>query len=34
MLEQDIDGKTYVLVPKEDWGKMWEIFDMIMELGE
>ena len=34
MLEQEIDGVTHVLVPKEMWGKMWEVFDRIDKLGE
>ena len=29
MLEQEIDGVTHVLVPKEMWDKMWEVFDRI-----
>ena len=34
MLEQEIDGVTHVLVPKEMWDKMWEVFDRIDKLGE
>ena len=34
MLEQEINGETHVLVPKEMWEKMWEVFDKISEMGE
>ena len=34
MLEQEIDGVTHVLVPKEMWDRMWEVFDRIDKLGE
>ena len=27
MKEQDVDGVTHVLVPKEVWEKMWELID-------
>ena len=34
MLEQEIDGKTHVLVPKEEWEKIWDVLDRISELGD
>lgn len=34
MLEQEIDGVPHVLVPKEEWDKIWEVFDRISEMGE
>ena len=33
MMEQEIDGKIHVVVPKEMWEKMWKIFDRIDQLG-
>lgn len=34
MLEQEIDGVTHVLVPKDMWDEMWDVFDKIGKLGE
>ncbi len=34
MLEQDVDGVPHVLVPKEMWDKIWDVFDRIEEMGE
>ena len=34
MLEQEIDGEPYVLVPKEAWNKIEEVFDRIEKIGE
>ena len=34
MLEQEINGVTHVLVPKEMWDKMWDVFERIDRLGE
>ena len=34
MLEQEINGVTHVLVPKEMWDEIWEVFDRIDKLGE
>ena len=34
MLEQEINGVPHVLVPKDEWDKIWEVFDRISELGE
>ena len=34
MIEQEIDGFTHVVVPKEMWEKMWEVFERIDKLGE
>lgn len=34
MLEQDVDGVPHVLVPKEMWDKIWDVFDRIEEIGE
>lgn len=34
MLEQEIDGVTHVIVPKEMWDEMWDVFDRISKLGE
>ena len=32
MIEKEIDGVTYVVVPKELWDRMWEILDRIDEI--
>ena len=29
MIEKEIDGVTYVVVPKKLWDRMWEILDRI-----
>ena len=34
MLEQDINGVPHVLVPKEDWDKIWELLDKFEKIGE
>ena len=34
MIETEIDGKPHVIVPKEMWDKMWNVFDRIDKLGE
>lgn len=34
MLEQEIDGKVHVLVPKDAWDKIWEVFEKIEKTGE
>lgn len=34
MLEQDVDGVPHVLVPKEMWDRIWDVFDKIEEMGE
>lgn len=34
MLEQDVNGVPHVLVPKEEWDRIWEVFDRISEMGE
>ena len=34
MLEKEIDGVPQVIVPKEMWDKMWDIFERIDKLGE
>ena len=34
MKEQIIDGEPHVLVPKEMWDEMWEVFDKIEKMGE
>ena len=34
MKEQTIDGITHVLVPKDDWEKIWAVLDRISELGD
>ena len=33
MLEEEIDGASYVYVPKDLWDRMWEILDRLEELG-
>lgn len=33
MMEQEIDGIIHVLVPKEDWEKIWDVLDRISEMG-
>lgn len=32
MLKKEIDGVTYVYVPKDMWDKIWEILDKIDEI--
>jgi len=32
MLKKEIDGVTYVYVPKEMWDRIWEILDRIDEI--
>lgn len=32
MLEEEIDGVTYVYVPKVMWDRIWEILDKIDEV--
>ena len=32
MLEEEIDGASYVYVPKEMWDRIWEILDRIDEI--
>ena len=34
MLEQEINGKIHVLVPKDEWNKIWEVFNRIDQLGD
>lgn len=34
MLEQEINGEPYVLVPKEAWDRIWAVFDKIEKMGE
>ena len=34
MLEQDVDGVPHVLVPKEMWDKIWDVFDRIEKMGD
>jgi hypothetical protein len=34
MLEKEIDGVTHVIVPKEMWDEMWDVFDRIKKMGE
>jgi hypothetical protein len=34
MKEQIIDGKPHVLVPKEIWDEIWQVFDKIETIGE
>ena len=33
MLKEEIDGVSYVYVPKDLWDRMWEILDRFEELG-
>lgn len=33
MLEDEIDGVTYVYMPKNLWDRTWEILDRIEKLG-
>jgi hypothetical protein len=32
MLKKEIDGVTYVYVPKDMWDRIWEILDRIDEI--
>lgn len=34
MIKKEINGVTYVVVPKELWDRMWEILDRIEEISE
>lgn len=34
MLEQDVNGEPHVLVPKDVWDKIWDVFDRIENVGE
>ena len=34
MLEKEIDGVTHVIVPKEMWDEMWDVFFIIKKMGE
>lgn len=34
MLEQEVNGETYVLVPKEKWGKVMDVLNRIHDLGD
>jgi hypothetical protein len=34
MLEQDVNGEPHVLVPKDVWVKIWEVFNKIEKMGE
>ena len=34
MLEQDVNGKPHVLVPKDVWDKIWDVFNRIEKVGE
>lgn len=33
MLEQEINGEIHVLVPKDQWEKIWEVLNRVSELG-
>lgn len=34
MLEQDVNGVPHVLVPKDAWEKIWDVFERIEKVGE
>ena len=34
MLEQEVNGETHVLVPKDIWARICLVFDRIENLGE
>ena len=34
MIEQEIDGVPHVLVPKEEWERIWGVLDKISEMGD
>ena len=34
MLEEEINGVPHVLVPKELWDRIWDVFDRIENVGE
>ena len=34
MMEQEIDCITHVLVPKDDWVRIWDVLDRISEMGD
>ena len=33
MLEQEVNGKVHVLVPKDQWEKILDLFNRVSELG-
>lgn len=33
MLEQEVNGETHVLVPKDAWEKIWEVLNKIEKMG-
>lgn len=34
MLEQEVNGVPHVLVPKEQWERIWDVLDKISEMGD
>lgn len=34
MKEQDVNGVPHVLVPKDEWEQIWDVFERISKLGE
>jgi len=34
MIEQEVNGVTHVLIPKEAWDKICEFFDKLDKVGE
>ena len=34
MLEQEVDGVLHVLIPKDDWEKVWKLLDKIENMGD
>ena len=34
MLEQEVNGETHVLVPKDVWEKIWDVLNKVNEMGE
>lgn len=34
MYEHEINGIPHVIIPKDDWERIWAIFDKIEKMGE
>ena len=34
MMEMEVNGKTRILVPKDVWDEIWDVFNRIEQIGE
>ena len=34
MMEMEVNGKTHILVPKDVWDEIWDVFNPIEQIGE